>query len=167
MGNIIKYTKVREVKSPTRATTVAAGIDFYVPEDFEPLRLYPRHDVLIPSGIKMRVPMGHMLYITNKSGVASSNEAKERAGLKLSEILEGVLIKGADTIDEDYQGEIHLHLINLGQGSMEIKPGMKIAQGVLIPVNYATPVEVLSAQELFRDTPSTRKDNGFGSTSNT
>lgn len=167
MDNIIKYTKVREVKSPTRATAVAAGIDFFVPRDFKPLLLFPGYDVLIPSGIKMRVSEGHMLYITNKSGVASSNEAKGRAGLKLGEILKDVLIKGADTIDEDYQGEIHLHLINVGKTPMGIEPDMKIAQGVIIPVNYATPVEVLSEQELFRDTPSARKDNGFGSTSNT
>ena len=162
--NEFKYTKVRSVKSPTRATEVAAGIDFYVPEDFKTLQLFPLHDVLIPSGIKSRLPKGHMLYITNKSGVASSNEAKLRAGLKQSEFLKGILVKGADTIDEDYQGEIHLHLINLGEEPIVIKPGMKIAQGVLIPVNYAIPKEVLSEQELFTRAKSIRKNNGFGST---
>lgn len=166
MSSIIKYTKVRKVKSPTRATTVAAGIDFYVPEDFESICLFPGYDVLIPSGIKARVPIGHMLYITNKSGVASSNDAKARAGLAQSNQLRDILIKGADTIDEDYQGEIHLHLINVGKSSMRIEPNMKIAQGVIIPVNYATPVEVLSEQELFGKVESARKDKGFGSTSN-
>lgn len=166
MDSIIKYTKVREVKSPTRATAVAAGIDFYIPEDFRTLTLFPQCDVLIPSGIKARIPKGHMLYITNKSGVASSNEAKSRAGLKASKV-DGILIKGADTIDQDYQGEIHLHLINLGRESIKLEPGMKIAQGVIIPVNYALPVEVESTEKLFKDIESARGNNGFGSTSNT
>ena len=166
MDNIIKYTKVREVKSPTRATAVAAGIDFFVPRDFKSICLFPGYDVLIPSGIKVRIPMGHMLYITNKSGVASSNDAKARAGLVQSSQLKDILIKGADTIDEDYQGEIHLHLINVGKTPMVIEPDMKIAQGVIIPINYATPVEVLSEQELFGKAESARKDKGFGSTSN-
>lgn len=166
MNSIVKYIKVREVKSPTRATAVAAGIDFFVPRDFKAILLFPGHDVLIPSGIKARVPMGHMLYITNKSGVASSNDAKTRAGLAQSNQLKDILIKGADTVDEDYQGEIHLHLINVGKTPMCIEPDMKIAQGVIIPVNYATPVEVLSEQELFGKVESARKGKGFGSTSN-
>ena len=33
MSGTLKFCKIREVKSPVRGTLVAAGIDFFVPED--------------------------------------------------------------------------------------------------------------------------------------
>ena len=82
----MKYTKVRKVKSPTRAHLTDAGIDFFVPEDLTPevidekvamtgssiiasvkdgfvesISLEPNESVLIPSGIKVKVPDGYML----------------------------------------------------------------------------------------------------------
>ena len=75
----IKFTKIRNVKTPTRGTPRSAGIDFYVPEDLtqseldvkqpvkqeiralvegkfgliKKLELFPNQRILIPSGIKI------------------------------------------------------------------------------------------------------------------
>lgn len=94
----LKYCKVRKVKTPTRAHATDAGIDFFVPEDLTAevmakkcettgcdvemeladdgktvkcFILKPNESILIPSGIKMKVPEGYMLQYNNKSGVAS------------------------------------------------------------------------------------------------
>jgi dUTPase len=72
------------------------------------------------------------------------------------------LVIGAQVIDEDYQGEIHIHLINTGYEEVHITPGMKIAQFILVPVSYAEPKETPD-EELFRDI-SERTSGGFSFT---
>jgi dUTPase len=82
----LQFTKVRKVKSPCRAHEGDAGIDFFVPEDLtkevmdekvkttgssimlsvedgivKSFTLEPKQSVLIPSGIKVKVPSGYML----------------------------------------------------------------------------------------------------------
>ena len=147
--NVMKFSRVREVKSPTRGTSKSAGIDFYVPGDFASGGEYfikPGENVLIPSGIKAKVPTGYALIAFNKSGVAT------KKGLYV----------GACVVDEDYQGEIHLHLTNVGDKTVTIQKDDKIAQFILLPVYYATPVEV-PIQELY-DSTTERGVGGFGST---
>ena len=78
---LLRFAKVREVRSPERGTPGSAGIDFFIPEDFPNTALFPNRDVLIPSGIKAQIPEGYMLMGADKSGIASSREAKSKAGL--------------------------------------------------------------------------------------
>ena len=66
----MKISKIRDVKTPVRGTEKSAGIDFFVPKDFNKTRLFPGESVFIPSGIKVNVPTGHALIAFNKSGVA-------------------------------------------------------------------------------------------------
>ena len=140
----MKISKCRNVKTPSRGTKQSAGIDFYVPEEFTASVLQPGESVLIPSGIKVQVPTGYMLTAFNKSGVAT------KQGLSI----------GACVVDEDYEGEIHLHLINTSNFNTLVEPGKKIAQFILIPVNYEN-VEVVEELES-RNTQ--RGAGGFGST---
>ena len=173
---IFKYCKVREVKSPSRGTNVAAGIDFYIPTDITPetwtekcnstkchpvtmfnnnktvdsIILAPGDSVLIPSGIKMKVPNGYAMVMMNKSGVGSKKQLSVLACV----------------IDEDYQGEVHLNIANVGKDTQIIKAGDKLVQGLIIPVNYAILEEVKDDKELFKDSESERGDKGFGSTDN-
>ena len=147
---MLKFSKVREVKSPNRGTPGSAGIDFYVPEKFndgKPFILHQGKDILIPSGVHCNIPEGYALLGVDKSGIAT----KKRLTLL------------AKLIDEDYCGEIHIHLMNLGEYSQEILPGMKIAQFVLLPVDSRLPVEI-PFEELYRNTTSERGAGGFGST---
>lgn len=137
---------VRDVKSPERGTDYAAGIDFFVPNDFEPISLNPNQDVLIPSGIHADIPTGFALIAMNKSGVATKRK----------------LIVGAEVCDEDYQGELHIHVINTGMDIVTIGPGEKIVQFVLLPVSYVKP-NIVDIKDLFGDTTQ-RGTGGFGST---
>lgn len=159
----MKFAKIRDVKSPERGTEKSAGIDFFIPNDFKKTYLKGHSDILIPSGIKAKIPNGFMLYAANKSGVASSYSAKVLCGKapKKNDFLSPAII-GACVVDEDYQGEIHIHIINVGDKEIMLEPGMKIAQFILVPVLYDTLQEVSEA-ELYNSI-SHRGNGGFGST---
>lgn len=158
----MKYSKVRDVKSPERGTGKAAGIDFFIPEDFEDVMVLPKSDCLIPSGILMAIPEGYMLMAADKSGVVTSKSAQVRAWGKPKKDTDTCLIVGAKIVDEDYQGEIHIHVINVGRESVILRPGMKIAQFILVPVSYEG-LEEVPENELFAEV-SERGEGGFGST---
>ena len=154
-----------EVKLPKRGTEVAAGLDFFVPEntesfkeafitknpnvyfDDEGIYLIPHSRVNIPSGIKAEVPHGYALIAYNKSGVSL------KYGLDV----------GATVVDEDYTGVIHLSLVNTSKDTVKIEYGQKIIQFLLIPVLYEDVKEVNSEEELFTR-ESSRGEGGFGST---
>lgn len=160
----MKIVKVRDVKTPERGTGKSAGIDFFVPNDFVEMVLPPSLDMLIPSGIKASIPYGYMLMAAEKSGIVTSKQAALQIGRKpKKDAFNSVIILGAKIVDEDYQGEIHIHLINVGSSYVIIKPGMKIAQFILVPVSYEEIEEVLSEESLFAE-KSERGDGGFGST---
>ena len=158
----MRFTKIRNVRTPERGTLGSAGIDFFIPEDFSPFCLYPNHDVLIPSGIKAEIPEGYMLMGADKSGIASSERAKRRAGMNYKKGTRTSLVVGAKIVDEDYQGEIYIHLINTGNEAVRLEPGMKIAQFILVPVRYES-LEEVPEKELF-SRASERGAGGFGST---
>jgi dUTP pyrophosphatase len=69
---------------------------------------------------------------------------------------------GACVIDEDYQGEIHLHLTNRTQSEMIVNAGDKIIQFVLLPYSKEG-ITVVPLEELYEST-TTRGAGGFGST---
>ena len=159
---MIRYTKTRKVKSPSRGTDFSAGIDFFVPDDFNTQILEPGSDILIPSGIIMEIPQHCMLIGVDKSGIASSYLAKVRCGMDAKRPdMNTSLVVGAKLIDADYSGEIHIHLINTGKNPVQIVPGMKVAQFVLVPVFYDDCIEVSKESLLF---PAGRGAGGFSST---
>lgn len=158
----MKITKIREVKTPTRGTECSAGLDFYVPAGIR-LCMLPGDDVLIPSGIKVEVPHGYALIAHNRSSMATSTRALKYAGKNGNpNSTRGCVVVGACVVDEDYQGEIYIHLINVGRCAETILSGMKVVQLVLTPVSYEG-VEVVSDNEL-NNAESDRSDGGFGST---
>ena len=144
----MKIAKIRNVKTPRRGTDGSAGIDFFVPDDYPTnlLKIEPGDRFFIPSGIKANVPEGYALIAFNKSGVA----------------LKKGLMVGACVVDSDYQGEIHLHLVNTSDQPVKIEPGEKLTQFLLIPVDHCL-VEVVNEGDLFEE-ETTRGSGGFGST---
>lgn len=144
----MKIAKIRNVKTPTRGTPGSAGIDFYVPNDYPNSlrRVSPGERFFIPSGIKANVPEGYALIAMNKSGVA----------------LKKGLMVGACVVDSDYQGEIHLHLVNTSIDDVTIEAGEKLTQFLLIPVDHCE-VDVVNESDLFSH-ESDRGAGGFGST---
>jgi len=144
----MKILRIRDVKMPVRGTEGSAGIDLFVPNDQESIILNPGESAFIPAGIKARVPHGYALVAMNKSGIAAKKS----------------LMVGACVIDEDYTGEIHIDLKNVGIESQAIHPGDKITQVLCLPVNYVAVEEASSEDEMFGDLVTERGSGGFGST---
>ena len=90
------------------------------------------------------MPRGYALIAFNKSGVAT------KQGLSV----------GACVVDEDYEGEIHLHMINTSDKDQTVATGQKLVQFVLMPVSYIDVEEVAELPN--RNTE--RGSGGFGST---
>ena len=168
MADTIKFLKTRDVKSPSRANAFDAGIDFYVPEftpeflkdlgDKNPnIHIAPDYAVLtsgqrilIPSGIhcQMAAP-GRALIAANKSGVSTKKG----------------LVFGAQVVDFEYQGEIHLSVINTSKDVVLIEPGMKILQFIEMPI-FNSEIQIDETKTLveFYDEETSRGAGGFGST---
>lgn len=144
----MKFYKTRDVKSPERGTSKSAGIDFFIPQDFETTYLQPGHTILIPAGIKVKLPEGYALIANNKSGIAFKKQ----------------LLVGSSVIDEDYMGEIHINLHNVGVSDQRLEAGDKIVQFILEKQNYIMPEQVWSEADLFDGSLSERGEGGFGST---
>lgn len=143
---MLKVSKVRDVKDPQRGTSGSAGIDFFVPFEFAETTIAPHGSLLLPSGIKASVPNGFALVAMNKSGVATKHG----------------LIVGACVVDSDYQGEIHIHLINTTNREVVVSSAQKIVQFLLVPVEHCG-INVVPLDELY-DSQTARGAGGFGST---
>lgn len=141
------FTKTTNVKSPVRGHDTDAGIDFFVPENFEAVTLKPGQDILIDAGIKVVVPKGYALIFKEKSGIATKRK----------------LTIGACVVDSDYRGNIHLHLFNNGTETQMIQAGDKIVQGLVIPVSLCQVAEI-SEKEYETYCNTGRGAGGFGST---
>jgi len=140
----MKFSKTREVKTPTRGTENSAGLDFYIPVGYDQV-INTNESVLIPTGIKANIPDGTMLQVCNKSGRACKG-----------------LIVGAEIVDSDYQGEMHMNVWNVSKKSITLSAGEKLVQMVLVPILLPTLQEV-SEEELFNESTE-RGSGGFGST---
>ena len=143
---MLKLSKRRSVRTPERGTPRSAGIDFFVPDDLDKMVIRPGHGVNIPTGIHVAVPEGYALIAFNKSGVAVNKE----------------LQVGACVIDEDYQGEVHMHVINVGSSPIAISPGEKLVQFILVPTIYPE-IERVPIEELYKE-KTLRGTGAFGHT---
>jgi len=142
----MKITKIKDVKTPTRANTTDAGVDFFIPNDYNgKTELSPGESCFIPSGIKVNVPEGYALIAFNKSGVAT------KKGLHV----------GACVVDCGYQGELHINLTNVSAEDQTIAAGDKIVQFVLLPLGDPS-IELVEENNLY-ESVSTRGEGGFGS----
>lgn len=110
--------------------------------------LAPLGRINIPSGIYCQMAeSGRALIAANKSGVASKQG----------------LIFGAQVVDFEYQGEIHINVINTSSKVVRIYEGQKLIQFLETPI-FTSPIEeVDTLQNLYKGATS-RADGGFGST---
>ena len=123
--------------TPTRATEGSIGLDFYSPSDYI---IPPHSQLLIPTQIKLQIPLGHYGRLASKSSLAILHQ----------------LHVGAGVIDPDYTGEIMVLLINTASRVHSIKKGDPIAQLILEKVSVPILREV---QQL---PPTTRGAHGCG-----
>ncbi|HEY8552853.1 MAG TPA: dUTP diphosphatase [Thermaerobacter sp.] len=128
---------------PVYATELAAGCDLAAALD-APVEVPPGGTCRIPTGLAIALPPGYEAQVRPRSGLAA------RHGL--------TVLNAPGTVDADYRGEIQVLLVNLGQETVRIEPGDRIAQLVVAPVARARFVEVQALP------PTARGEGGFGST---
>jgi dUTP pyrophosphatase len=68
----------------------------------------------------------------------------------------------ACVVDCDYQGEIHLSLVNTSNEVINILPGQKLVQFILLDVNIC-PIEEVNDNAIYNSVTE-RGSGGFGST---
>lgn len=134
----------REWAMPAYATEGSAGLDLRACVD-QTLELKPGETALIPSGMAIHLDdPGLAAVLLPRSGLG------HKQGLVLGNLV--------GLIDSDYQGEVKISCWNRGHDAIEITPGQRIAQLVVVPV-----VQVgLKVVEGFR--ASDRAEGGIGHT---
>ena len=140
----IKITKLnKNAILPDYQTEHASGMDLHVCLDL-PKTLHVMERAIIPTGISIELPSGYEAQVRARSGLS---------------IKHGItVVNGVGTIDSDYRGEISVLIINLGNESFEIEPGMRIAQMIITKYERITWNEVKSLNKTERGA------GGFGST---
>ncbi|MBB1179627.1 dUTP diphosphatase [Pseudomonas sp. FW305-3-2-15-E-TSA4] len=142
---ILRLPHAEGLPLPAYETAGSAGMDLRaaVPED-QPLTLAPGRRALVPTGLKIALPMGYEAQVRARSGLALKH---------------GIICPNAPgTIDSDYRGECGVILANIGDEDFVIRRGERIAQLVIAKHERADWIEV----ETLDDTA--RGAGGFGST---
>jgi dUTP pyrophosphatase len=113
----------------------------------EAVTLAPLERKLIPTGLRIEVPLGYEAQVRPRSGLALKH------GL--------TCLNSPGTIDSDYRGEVGVLLVNLSNEPILIEPGMRIAQ--LVFAAHAL-VEWRPVAEADALAETTRGAGGFGHT---
>lgn len=115
---MIKVNVINEgtQKLPSYATPQSAGLDLRA-NISEPITLKPLERRLIPTGLKIALPVGYEAQIRPRSGLAIKN------GI--------TVLNSPGTIDADYRGEVCVILINLSNEDFVINPSERVAQMVV------------------------------------
>lgn len=128
-----------------RAPPVSSGSGKRVHHPVSTVLVYPGERVLIPTGLIFDIPTGYSLRVHPRSG--------------LSFKLGMTVVCGEGVIDEDYQHELFVPIINLSDTPVAINNGDRIAQIELVKDERCSFgfVESLSEKDSSRD-------GGFGHT---
>ena len=159
----IEYCR-EDAKMPTYAHLTDAGMDIYLTED---VTIHPGETKLIPTGIKVAIPLGYELQVRPKSGRSLKSKLR--------------IANTPGTIDAGYRDEICVIADNIDQvikggeldeagrltgilwgSDITLEKGEKIAQLVLSEVPKAVFYEVESVSAIEND----GRRGGFGSTGN-
>ena len=112
----IKVINTGSQPLPLYATPQSAGMDLRANIE-EPITLHPLERKLIPTGLRIALPVGYEAQIRPRSGLALKH------GI--------TVLNSPGTVDADYRGEVMALLINLSQEDFIINPGERIAQMVI------------------------------------
>ncbi len=131
----------RDLPLPEYQTEGSAGMDVYSAAS---VVLKPGEVKLIPTGLRMAIPLGYEAHVRARSGLALKH------GI--------TVLNGIGTVDSDYRGPLGVILINLGTADFAIQKGDRIAQLVL---NKCEQI-VWDVADSLDETE--RGEGGFGST---
>jgi dUTP pyrophosphatase len=109
--------------------------------------LAPGGRALIPTGLRLEIPLGFEVQLRPRSGLALKH------GITLP--------NSPGTIDSDYRGPLGVIVMNAGTEPFHVQHGDRIAQMIVAPVVQAA---FLMADEL---SETARGEGGFGSTGQT
>ncbi len=126
---------------PQFATHGSAGMDLV---SVETVTLAPGERALVGTGLAIALPQGFEAQVRPRSGLAL------RHGV--------TVLNSPGTIDADYRGEVKILLINLGNGSVTLAAGERVAQLVVARVCQPKLQVVAQLDE------TTRGSGGFGHT---
>lgn len=126
---------------PAYAHPGDAGLDLHAADT---TTLEPGQRALVPCGIAVAVPEGHVGLVHPRSGLAVDH------GL--------TVLNAPGTIDAGYRGELKVLLINHGAEPVEVRHGQRIAQLLIAPV------VTVDVREVDRLDTTSRGGGGFGST---
>jgi dUTP pyrophosphatase len=131
------------VPLPSYQTGGAAGFDLAASAD---VVIEPGRIALVPTGLVIEVPAGHLLAIFARSSTPL------KRGL--------VVANGVGVVDSDYCGpvdEVKIQVLNITDAPVTVARGDRIAQGIILAYTRAEWVEAEA-------TPSAQTRGGFGST---
>lgn len=151
-----------DAKMPTYAHLTDSGMDVYLTED---VTIKPGETKLIPTGIKVAIPLGYELQVRPKSGRSLKSKLRIAntpgtidAGYR-DEI--GIIVDNIDPVIKEAEMDETGRLYNILWGSnITLSKGEKIAQLVLCEVPKAIFYEVESVGTIEND----GRKGGFGST---
>lgn len=116
----VRITPLHEdVAIPAYQTPGSAGFDL---SSSESLTIEPHKIALVPTGLIIATPPGHVLLLTARSSLF------KKKGL--------IPANGIGTIDSDYRGaedEIKLILLNMTDRPVTVEKGERLMQGIIIP----------------------------------
>lgn len=140
-----------ELPLPAYAHPGDAGADLLSRVD---VTLAPGERALVPTGVALALPEGHVGFVVPRSGLAT------RHGI--------TTVNAPGTVDAGYRGEIMVNLINLDPSeTFTIRRGDRIAQLVVQPVVRARFLEVDSLDATQRGDTGHGSTGGFGATATT
>lgn len=123
----VKIINESNYELPKYATTQSAGMDLRA-NITEPVTIKPLERKLIPTGIRLQLPVGYEAQIRPRSGLALKH------GL--------TVLNTPGTIDADYRGLIGVILINLSNEDYTVECGERIAQMVIAKHETVELIEV-------------------------
>jgi dUTP pyrophosphatase len=143
--NRIRFALIsRTATPPTRKNITDAGIDLYIDlrsRGIETMDLYPNAVQIFHTGLKVCIPTGYVGWIANKS----------RADYLI----------GGGIVDQEYQGEILIKVINVTNDILTFNHGDAIAQMLIIPC--LTPqILVTDSAGLYEKDSERGEDGGIG-----
>ena len=181
----IRFTKVRDVHSPTRNNEGDAGLDFYIPEDLTLAVLAESNphltfgdnaalrdhvalslsnglvrDIFLAPNTRIKIPSGIRVLLEPKESaliVANKSGRSSKQGL----------IFTAQVCDSPYTGEYNLCVYNTSNNPVQLNVGEALVQLIHTPV-YLTEPEGISNDDFEVDAKNwgTRGNNGMGSGNN-
>ena len=119
---------------PIYATPAASGADAKA-SILEPVIVQPGCSAIIPTGLKLELPVGFEIQVRPRSGFAAKNQV--------------TVLNTPGTIDNDYRGEICVILINHGKDPFVVSPKMFVFRNESTALFQALRSSCVSSRHFF------------------